>query len=153
MKRIFVLFAGAAVTAGLVGVSATDGAAPGPAGQSLFSTVTLKKTSDGKILVNTAGSILYEFTKDSKKTDKCENISGCTSTWVPEQVQGTPTAGSGVHASLLSTIPLSSGGRQVTYAGHPLYVYASAPTETAYIGANQFGGRWYAIGAKGQAVK
>lgn len=153
MKRIFVLLVGAVVTVGFVGVSATAGAAPGSAGQALFSTVMLKKTSAGKILVNTAGSILYEFSKDSKKTDKCENISGCTSIWTPQPVQGTPTAGPGVHASLLSTISLSSGVRQVTYAGHPLYIYAAAPIETAYIGVKQFGGRWYAVGAKGQAVK
>ena len=153
MKRISVLFVAAMATAGLVGASATAGAAPGPAGQALFTTVTLKKTSAGKILVNTSGSILYEFTKDAKKTDKCAGISGCTSIWVPQSVQGTPTGGAGVHKSLLSTILLSSGVRQVTYAGHPLYIYAAAPTATDYIGASQFGGRWYAIGAKGQAVK
>ncbi len=153
MNRISVLFVGAILAAGSVGASATAGAAPSPAGQSLFSTVMLKNTSAGKILVNTSGSILYEFTKDSRNTDKCANISGCTSTWVPQPVQGTPTAGPGVHASLLKSIPMSGGGRQVTYAGHPLYIYAAAPKDTEYIGASQFGGRWYALGAKGLAVK
>jgi len=114
----------------------------------------VKKTSDGKILVNTAGSILYEFTKDSKLKDKCADISGCTSTWVPQPASaGKPSAGPGVKASLLSTIPYTSGVRQITYAGHPLYISPAAATSTSYIGASQFGGKWYAINPKGQAVK
>src|SRR5580692_4775300 len=95
---------------------------------SLFHTVELRKTKLGKILVNSAGSILYEFTKDGKKKDTCAAISGCLTTWPALQVQGKPSAGAGVRASLLSTIALPEGGSQVTYAGHPLYIYADAPT-------------------------
>ena len=153
MKRVQLLIAGAVLTAAAAPALASAGAAPVPARSALFSTVMIKKTSAGKILVNSAGSILYEFTKDSRNTDKCATLSGCASIWVPEPVQGTPSAGAGVHASLLSSIPLAGSGHQVTYAGHPLYIYAAAPTATSYIGVSQFGGRWYAINAKGKAVK
>jgi hypothetical protein len=68
-------------------------------------------------------------------------------------VAGKPSAGPGVKASLLSSIALPGGVDQVTYAGHPLYIYAAAPTLTSYVGAKQFGGKWYAINAKGHAVK
>ena len=68
---------------------------------------------------------------------------------------GKPKAGPGVSASKLSTITLSGGAKQVTYAGHPLYLYsfASGPGDTSYVGAMQFGGSWYAINAAGHAVK
>jgi hypothetical protein len=66
---------------------------------------------------------------------------------------GKPSAGAGVRASVLSTIHLPGGVNQVTYTGHPLYVYGAAPTATSYVGTKEFGGRWYAINAKGHAVK
>ena len=68
-------------------------------------------------------------------------------------MQGKPSAGPGVRASLLSTINLAGGNNQVVYAGHPLYIYEAAPASTSYAGTKEFGGRWYAINAKGHAVK
>jgi predicted lipoprotein with Yx(FWY)xxD motif len=49
----------------------------------------------------------------------------------------------------------STGGKQVTYAGHPLYTYSgdSGPGQTSYVGAKSFGGTWYAINASGGTVK
>jgi hypothetical protein len=43
----------------------------------------------------------------------------------------------------------------VTYAGHPLYLYAgdSGAAETSYVGVKQFGGSWYAINGSGHAVE
>lgn len=57
--------------------------------------------------------------------------------------------------SLLSAIKLSTGASQVTYAGHPLYLYRgdSGPGDTAYVGANEFGGSWDALDATGRAVR
>lgn len=125
-----------------------------PAARSaLFHTVELRKTKLGKILVNPAGSILYEFTHDGPKKDTCVKISGCSATWLALPAEGRPSAGAGVRASLLSNIILPGGGTQVTYAGHPLYIYEAAPTSIAYVGVKQFGGKWYALNAKGQAVK
>jgi predicted lipoprotein with Yx(FWY)xxD motif len=60
-----------------------------------------------------------------------------------------------VRASLLSTIKLSGGANQVTYAGHPLYLYKgdSEPGDTSYVGQSSFGGTWHAINAAGHTVK
>ena len=68
---------------------------------------------------------------------------------------GKPVAGPGVRASLLSTIRLPGGTRQVTYAGHALYLYSgdTGPGQTSYVGETAFGGRWYAIDASGRTVK
>jgi predicted lipoprotein with Yx(FWY)xxD motif len=144
----------AVVLAASATVSALAGARPAlPARGATFHTVELRKTKLGKILVNSAGSILYEFSRDHGKQNSCVKISGCQEVWPALAVQGKPSAGSGVSASLLSTIKLSNGSTQVTYAGHPLYIYATEPTATSYVGVKQFGGAWYALNAKGQAVK
>lgn len=116
-------------------------------------TVSLRHTQLGSILVAPNGFTLYEFTRDRKNADSCQNISECPSFW-PALV-GTPRAGHGVNAKLLGTIRLKNGSRQVTYSGHPLYLY-SGDTErgsTSYVGVNAFGGHWYAVNARGSAVR
>ncbi len=118
-------------------------------------TVELRTTKLGAIVVDGAGFTLYEFTHDKKNKDTCMTISGCSSVWPALTVSGTPTAGAGVEAKKLSTITLSGGAHQVTYNGHPLYTYTgdSAPGETGYVGADEFGGHWYALNAKAKPVK
>jgi predicted lipoprotein with Yx(FWY)xxD motif len=150
MKRTCILLAGILLAAATV--STVAGAQPS-ARSALFHTVELRKTKLGKILVNPAGSILYEFTNDHPKKDTCVKISGCSTIWLAYPAEGKPSAGAGVRASLLSSITLPGGGTQVTYAGHPLYIYEAAPTLVSYVGVKQFGGKWYAVNAKGQAVK
>jgi predicted lipoprotein with Yx(FWY)xxD motif len=150
MKRICVLLVGILLA---TATASTLANAHPSAHSTLFHTVELRKTKVGKILVNSSGSILYEFTRDPSKKDTCVKISGCSAVWLALPVQGKPSAGAGVRPSLLSSISLSGGGSQVTYAGHPLYIYEAAPTLTSYVGAKQFGGKWYAVNAKGQAVK
>jgi predicted lipoprotein with Yx(FWY)xxD motif len=117
--------------------------------------VSQRQTSLGRILVSSSGRTLYEFTRDHSGASACASIRGCPETWPALLSSGKPLAGSGVRASLLSTIKLPGGGRQVTYAGHPLYLYSgdSGPGETSYVGVRQFGGSWYALSSIGRAVK
>ena len=114
--------------------------------------IALRSTSLGKVLVNGRGFTLYAFTKDAKNKDRCVTTTGCTHVWPVVSTRGGPIAGSGVKRSLLGSIKLSSGVRQATYAGHPLYTYAfdSGPGQTDYVGASEFGGRWLAIKGSGQ---
>jgi predicted lipoprotein with Yx(FWY)xxD motif len=117
--------------------------------------VELHHTSLGEILTTSSGFTLYEFTRDRAGSDSCAKVSGCLRVWPALQSSGKPKAGSGVRASLLSTIKLSAGVSQVTYAGHPLYLYSSdtKPGETSYVGVSEFGGWWYALNAAGGAVR
>jgi predicted lipoprotein with Yx(FWY)xxD motif len=117
--------------------------------------VSLRKTSLGMILVNGRGRTVYAFSRDAKNKDRCVTTAGCTSTWPMVTSHGKPMAGPGVKSSKLSTIKLSNGSHQVTYAGHPLYTYVgdSSSGETDYVGANQFGGTWQAVNAAGGTVK
>jgi predicted lipoprotein with Yx(FWY)xxD motif len=115
----------------------------------------IRRTSLGGILANGRGLTLYMFTRDSVRHDKCVTISGCTGIWPVMTSNGIPALGPGVRRSLVGMIKLPSGGRQVTYAGHPLYTYIgdSGPGDTSYVGQSQFGGRWFALTAAGHAVK
>ena len=68
--------------------------------------------------------------------------------WPPLIAGGKPSAGKGVSASKLGEIRAS---HQVTYAGHPLYYFASdtAAGQTTGEGINNF----YVVGASGKAIK
>lgn len=117
--------------------------------------VQLRSTGLGEVLVDGSGNTLYLFTHDKRNKDTCVKISGCTGTWPVLKAKGKPTAGKGVKSSLLGTITLAHGVKQVTYAGHPLYTYAfsAGPGDTSYVGTPEFGGDWDASNAAGHAVK
>jgi len=153
VKRICILLVAILLAAVSASALASAHSTPPAARSALFSTVELHNTRLGKILVNAAGSILYVFSKDHTKQSSCAKIKGCPAVWPAMPVAGKPSAGSGVRASRLSTIATPEGIRQVTYAGHPLYIYAAAPKLISYVGVKQFGGNWYALNASGQIVK
>lgn len=154
MKRICVslaaFFALAAASPVAAGAHARLAAHAGRA-----ATVTLHHTNLGEILATSSGFTLFEFSRDQRGRNSCVSLAGCPQAWPALQTSGRPTAGAGVRASLLSTIKLPGGATQVTYAGHPLYLYKgdSRPGETGYVGVSAFGGQWDAIGSAGQAVK
>jgi predicted lipoprotein with Yx(FWY)xxD motif len=157
MNRIrnrIVLFGVAAATLTASAASLADGGL-GTAHAAGAATVKLGHTGIGKILVTGSGNTIFMFTHDKKNTDTCIKISGCTGTWPVLKAHAKPTAGSGIKSSLLGTITLAHGVKQVTYASHPLYTYAfsSGPGDTSYVGTPEFGGTWYAVSAAGKTVK
>ncbi len=156
MKRTNILLA-AILAAGASVPVVADAQASGPASDAStkVAKVQLRHTEVGKVLVDAAGFTLYRFTKDPRNKNTCVKISGCASIWPALKTSGKPIAGPGVKASLLSTITLPNGSKQVTYAGHPLYLYApsSEPAETSYVGFSAFGGVWDAVNAAGNPVK
>jgi predicted lipoprotein with Yx(FWY)xxD motif len=133
---------------------AAVGAGPAAAG-TRPSTLKLKKTSVGTILVNGRGFTLYAFTKDGRNREACQSISGCLSLWPVVSGSARPILGPGLKRSKVGTIRLKSGQKQLTYGGHPLYRYAadSGPGQTFYVNFLQFGGRWPAVNAGGPEVK
>ncbi len=155
MNRRYVVPAG--VLAAFASASALAGARPGApnANAARAAKVQLRHTSVGTILVNGSGFTLYRFTRDSRNKNTCVKVRECAANWPALRSSGKPIAGPGVKASLLGTIGLPGGGRQVTYAGHALYTYAAASerAETVYVGAMQFGGTWDAVSSSGNLVK
>src|SRR5579863_5960527 len=121
----------------IVGTAAANARSDHDAAAARSFTIKLVKTSAGKLLVNGAnGHTVYQFSKDSKNHDACVAIKQCESVWPPLTVSGHPSAGPGVTASLLKTIKIAGGKTQVTYAGHPLYLYSADSTAAAtdYLG-------------------
>jgi predicted lipoprotein with Yx(FWY)xxD motif len=156
LARAATLATTAVFAAALAGLSALPAAATAPtASASKVQKLQLRHTSIGTILVDAAGFTLYRFTKDSGAKNTCMASRECGATWPALTSSGRPTAGPGVRSSLISTISLPGGKRQVTYAGHPLYLYepASERAETSYVGVRQFGGTWYGVSASGNNVR
>ena len=155
MKRAPLLLAGLILAATSVAAAASSAGGAARAQDSRAAKIQLRHTEIGKVLVDSSGFTVYRFSKDPRNSDTCVKISGCTNLWPPLMSSGRPVAGPGVRSALLSTIKLPGGGRQVTYAGHPLYRYSAATEkgETGYVGAQQFGGSWYALNSAGGSVK
>ena len=130
MKRAPLLLAGLILAATSVAAAASSAGGAARAQDSRAAKIQLRHTEVGKVLVDSSGFTVYRFSKDPRNSDTCVKISGCTNLWPPLMSSGRPVAGPGVRSALLSTIKLPGGGRQVTYAGHPLYRY-SAATERA----------------------
>jgi predicted lipoprotein with Yx(FWY)xxD motif len=143
----------AAGTLGLIGFLVAGTNAQGATHQSVSSaSVSLRTTKLGAILVNAKGHTLYLFTKDKSATSSCSGM--CAKYWPPAIARTKPTAGTGIKLALLGTTKRSDGTKQLTYNHHPLYGFALDKQAGQVSGqaANAFGGRWWAVSARGTAV-
>jgi predicted lipoprotein with Yx(FWY)xxD motif len=106
----------------------------------------------GKILVDSRGRTLYLFQKDVGTRSSCTGA--CAAAWPPLRATGKPTAGTSLAAAKLGTTPRTDGKPQVTYNGHPLYLYSAdqAAGDSNGQGVNAFGGGWFALSAAGNRV-
>ena len=146
-KAATVLVAAAAF---LVAVGAAT-ASP-QASSSRSATVKVAHTNLGRILVNSSGRTLYLFKKDKGRKSTC--YGQCAEFWPPLKEGGKPKAGSGAQASKIGTTRRRDGTRQVTYNGHPLYLFAQDTRrgETNGEGIKAFGARWFAVSPAGTQV-
>src|SRR3954454_11974394 len=152
-KRSLTFLAGGAVlllaalaVAGCGGGGKSSGSSgPPKTASGRTATLGVSSASLGNILVNSQGRTLYLFKRDSGTMSECNGA--CAVNWPPLRASGKPTIGSGAKASLISTSTRSDGVRQVTYNGHPLYLFKgdSKPGDTNGEGLNAFGGSWFAV--------
>jgi predicted lipoprotein with Yx(FWY)xxD motif len=75
--------------------------------------------------------------------------------WPAITTTGAPVAGPGVNASLLGSVRRKNVGRQVTYAGHPLYLFDQAPGQVTgedwdEPGLPPWHGVWTVVSPKGR---
>jgi len=158
-KRSITLAGGALLLLAALAVAGCGGggnsnASSGPPKTASGATATIGVSNEslGNILVNSKGRTVYLFTRDSGTMSECSGA--CAVNWPPLRVAGKPTLGSGAKASLASTSTRSAGVRQVTYNGHPLYLFKgdSKPGDTNGEGLNAFGGNWFAVSPAGNQV-
>jgi predicted lipoprotein with Yx(FWY)xxD motif len=115
-------------------------------------TVDVSKNSLGSILVNSNGRTLYLLNADVGGQSACTGA--CATKWPPLLATGKPTAGAGPTASRLATITRSDGTRQITYNGHPLYLFAKdqKPGDVKGQGVIAFGAAWFALSPSGNQI-
>jgi predicted lipoprotein with Yx(FWY)xxD motif len=130
------------------GATAATSSAPKTAGGQA-ATVGLANTGLGEILVDSQGRTLYLFKADHGTKSACTGA--CAAAWPPLLAKAKPTVGSGANASLLGTSPRPEGTMQVTYNGHPLYLFVKdgKAGETNGQGVTAFGAAWFALNAGG----
>ena len=115
-------------------------------------TIGVASADIGKILVDSRGRTLYLFKKDSGTTSTCTGE--CAKDWPPLRAKGMPTEGSGAKPSLVGTSMRSDGEPQVTYNGHPLYLFEGdkKPGDTNGEGLTAFGAAWFPLSPAGDEV-
>jgi len=64
---------------------------------------------------------VYTFSRDHGPHSTC--YAACARTLIPVLTDGTPAAGTSVDAAAIGTTIRADGTQQVTYNGHPLYMY------------------------------
>jgi predicted lipoprotein with Yx(FWY)xxD motif len=156
--------AAVALTAAACGAGGSYGgngsAAAGPAGPYASAapvtppraiTVSVRRTKLGRVLVDGNGRTLYLFARDMGTKSSCSGA--CAQAWPPLLSSGTVTDDA-AGADQVGVAQRGATGAQVTFAGHPLYLYAgdSAPGDTNGQGLNQFGAPWYAVSPDGHAI-
>jgi predicted lipoprotein with Yx(FWY)xxD motif len=135
------------------GSPTTTAATPATTGNGQPATVSVADSKLGQILVDSQGRTLYLFKKDTSPTSTCSGA--CAAAWPPIRATGQPTAGTGVNASLLGTSPRTDGEPQVTYNGHPVYLFVKDQKagDTTGEEVTAFGGQWDAVTPAGNAAE
>lgn len=143
LAAVLVAAAGAAVAASASTTTAAKANSP---------TLKLRKTSLGKILVDSKGRTLYAFGHDKKDKSRCSGQ--CAGFWPPAKAPKKPTVGSGITKSKLKVIKRGDGSKQLSYNGHPLYRYVGdgKPGDTNGENLTAFGGRWNVLSKSGAIV-
>jgi predicted lipoprotein with Yx(FWY)xxD motif len=87
---------------------------------------------------------IYSFSADTATTSNC--VGPCATFWPPMLTSEPPLAGPEADAAKLGTIQRSDGTFQITYNGHPLYLFSKAldPTTTGE-GISAFGGTFQVL--------
>ena len=156
---------GVAVTA----VPLLTGAASGAAAASTGITISTAPGPFGTMIVAGSGKFadyaLYYITSDRPPSYGCSATKAVTplgpylcagkpgnqnADWPALTTNGAPVAGPGVNQKLLGTVKRSGIGSQVTYAGHPLYLFDQKPLQVTGEGWDQPGippdhGLWYLL--------
>jgi len=78
----------------------------------------------GRHIVDKDGKTLYFFSNDADGLSNCTG--GCVTNWPAYLADANTTYSDGLLAADFATITLTSGAKQTTYKGWPLYYYAPA---------------------------
>ncbi|HYS40829.1 MAG TPA: hypothetical protein VEO01_34895 [Pseudonocardiaceae bacterium] len=141
--------------------TATTTAAPPPSSQTTTApattsapgptmTLTTQTGGYGVWLTDQTGRTLYILTSDKGTTSSC--YGACATAWPPLLTTGPVAAAGAAVAGDLGTATRTDGTTQVTYAGHPLYYFATetSPGQVKGLGAQ---GIWFLVAPAGTVIK
>jgi predicted lipoprotein with Yx(FWY)xxD motif len=155
-SRAINLLAGAAVLP-LTALAVAGCGNSGSSGQAkntntLRPTIGTSTTRLGEILVDSKGLTLYLFKQDKGPRTTC--FSSCARAWPPLRTKVQPTAGGNAKDSLVATSKRPDGPPQVTYNGHPLYLYQGdlKRGDVTGQGVDSWGDVWWAVSPSGKQV-
>jgi predicted lipoprotein with Yx(FWY)xxD motif len=140
---------GSSTSTGTSGSGSGAGSSPAAAAAASGGALSTMKVGSATLLTNSKGFTLYWFVPDTSTASNCNGT--CAHYWPP--VPGPASAGSGVTGTL-GVITRSSGAKQATWNGHPLYTYVgdTAPGTAKGNGLNLSGGVWHEIVLSGAAA-
>ena len=172
-KRLRRVAATLALTAGVALVPLLAESASGASAASVGITISTAPGPFGTMLVAGSGKYadyaVYYITSDQPPDYGCGATKIVTplgpylctgkpgnqnADWPALTTKGAPVAGPGVSQKLLGTVQRPGIGSQVTYAGHPLYLFDQKPLQVTGVGWDEPGippdhGLWYLISARG----
>ena len=139
------------LTAAALTVAAAAALALPPGAAAHGTSVKVRPSKLGRILVDNHGKTLYLWAHDKGRRSTCNGQ--CATYWPPLVTSGKPKAGPGTRTRLLRTSRRADGRRQVTYHGHPLYYYVGDKSPGAVTGqdVNANGGLWFLVKPNGTA--
>jgi len=109
----------------------------------------------GTILVDAKGRTLYMFVPDKRRRVTCVGV--CAKIWPPLFVPkgGRAVARGKARKALLSSDRDPAGGRVVTYARWPLYLYVAdtKPGTAKGQALDLNGGLWYVLNPSGRVIR
>ena len=126
--------------------------APTPAMPAPAGTLTLATGAPGSYVADNTGRAVYVLEGDENGS-KCTG--DCLAAWPPLLADAPPVAGSPtLQGVMIGTVERSDGTTQVTYNGHPLYLYAkdAGPGSTTGQDVTDQWGEWYLVGPAGVAM-
>ena len=144
-------------TTGTASASPSASASQTASADAAITVTTASLPGVGTVLVNGNGQTLYLLSSEQGGKITCTDDNGCTKVWPDTELPSGKTAGiagTGVQASLLSTVKSADGKLYLTYNTFPLYTF-SGDTKTgtaAGQGITSFGGTWSAITPAGVAA-
>ncbi|MGW4202164.1 COG4315 family predicted lipoprotein [Streptomyces sp. NPDC004726] len=128
-----------------------------PSATAAPSEIATRSNRLGRYLVDGRGLSLYHSTADTSSESTCEG--DCAKAWPPLILPAgspspSPSPGSDVRSDLLGTTTRPDGSKQVTYNGHPLYLFTGdkKPGETNGQNADAFGAKWYILDPAGNKI-
>jgi predicted lipoprotein with Yx(FWY)xxD motif len=135
-----------------LGVTGCGGGGDGSQSGDRTPTLRVANTELGDVLIDPENRTVYLFKGDKRAKSTC--FGPCAHNWPPVRVTGKPTVAGGAKSSMIGRVERSDGKPQVTYNGHPLYLFTgdNAPGATNGQGVTAFGAQWFVVSPAGNQV-